>query len=48
MIVAAPGLFSTTTVWPTDLASFSLHVRAITSGDVPAGNGTTTLISLLG
>ena len=41
MIVPAPGRFSTTTGWPVDLAKRSLHSRAITSGEVPAGNGTT-------
>ena len=40
----APGLLSTTTGWPSAAASGSATRRAMRSGELPGGNGTTSLI----
>src|SRR5688500_9897802 len=48
MLPPAPGRFSTTTCWPSALASWSAITRARMSVDWPGGNGTTILIGLVG
>src|SRR5450830_1593249 len=47
-MVLAPGLLSMITPCPRALPRRSPQNRAITSGAAPAGNGTMTLITLLG
>jgi hypothetical protein len=42
--VAAPGLFSTITVWPSVWVNFSPSSRATVSALPPAGNVTTMVI----
>ena len=42
MAPAAPGRFSTTTLWPSDWESLSANRRAITSTPPPGGKPTTS------
>jgi hypothetical protein len=44
----APGLFSTTMVWPSVADIFSAKARPIWSVALPAANGTTARIGLVG
>jgi hypothetical protein len=44
----APGRLSITTGCPSARASGSARMRAMMSGEVPAGNGTTSLIARAG
>jgi len=44
----APGLFSTTTGWPSETRSFSARSRAIVSTPPPGEKGTTMVMGLLG
>ncbi len=46
--LAAPGLFSTTTCWPSTLASSAAISRVLASGPVPAGKGAMIFSGLLG
>src|SRR5215211_3982233 len=48
MVAAAPGLFSTTTGWPSLSCSFWLTVRASTSVNPPGTKPTIMRIGLLG
>ena len=48
MLPPAPPRFSITTFWPSAAPSSSPSARAMTSGEPPAANGTTSVIGFVG
>src|SRR5689334_4193019 len=48
MLPPAPGLFSTTTLWPHASPSFCAIVRPVVSSGPPGGNGTTSFAGFAG
>ncbi|CUJ05069.1 Uncharacterised protein [Achromobacter dolens] len=48
MALLAPGLFSTTKVWPSAFVSPGVTLRAVMSDEPPGTNGTIIVTGLVG